>query len=197
MPQTCPPGTKRRKAIQKILAFTSALPPAWYAKQSKRLRTGDPPPLKVPLEAQTVLPLSFGEETKYDPYDAYISKGEKGLGIKLKNIDEKAVVRAFAEWRLPPSVGGGGGHSVVEAKIGGSVVRINDVIMAVNNLDARTESFQTVIDKIKEAEERLICIRFARPVVPPHSTILAASAATNATKQSPPPANPPPRSIAI
>ena len=48
----------------------------------------------------SVLPPSFGTTTTYECYDCYVNKGDQGLGIKLKNIEEKAVVRGFAPWRF-------------------------------------------------------------------------------------------------
>ena len=67
---------------------------------------------------------------------------------------------------LEKELGGPGHETVTTVAFGSSNVMVNDVIMAVNNLDARSEPFQAVIEKIKTAEQKVICIRFVRPVLP-------------------------------
>jgi len=120
------------------------------------------------------LPPTFGEDTKFESFDAFVAKNPLGLGLKLKNVDEKAVVRGFAPWRLQattaasgtgtatngssPSNGSGNGSSSSSGInsamppsvfLGTTEVRVNDVIMSVNNLDARAELFNTVRNDLK------------------------------------------------
>ena len=172
----------------------------------------------------SVLPPSFGSETEYECFDCFVKKGEQGLGVKLKNIDEKAVVRGFTPWRilaskaasslrsrddatsaavpllggvrsastakaskgagndihcdealmstLSPSANAASNSAVIakstepvrEVYIGKAAVRVNDVVLAVNNLDARSESFAAVVEKLKASSD-LLCVRFARPLL--------------------------------
>jgi len=154
------------------------------------------------------LPPSFGLGTSFECFDAYVGKGggslfdasgkelpngqPPSLGITLKNIEGKAVVRGFAPWRLrhpaqpppvspstaaaaaavspsSPSLSGGAAFSGV--LINGTEVRVNDVIVAVNNFDARGEAFSAVMGKLKDTsgpgsdDNALVCVRFARPTV--------------------------------
>jgi hypothetical protein len=164
-----------------------------------------------------VLPPSFGLGTKWECFDAFLTKGgptttttkatttaaatsttrrsrrdggeqeaaaaaattttaTPSLGISLKNIEEKAVVRGFAPWRLQQAATKGGPFQGVV--ISGTEVRVNDVIVSVNNLDARGEPFRIVMAKLRDASmgpipilddgdtnNSAVCVRFARPVV--------------------------------
>ena len=94
-------------------ASTSSSLKAKASKPSKKAKRGSKndilgPPSMLPSSGDSkipghrpdsVLPPSFGASTQYNCYDCYVHRGEQGVGIKLKNIDEKAVVRGFAPWR--------------------------------------------------------------------------------------------------
>mmetsp|Transcript_36713 Transcript_36713/g.82252 ORF Transcript_36713/g.82252 Transcript_36713/m.82252 type:complete len:737 (+) Transcript_36713:97-2307(+) len=141
---------------------------------------------------EAVLPPSFGKSTSYECYDAFVSLsppdensagpngnvggGGGGLGIKFKNIEERAVVRGFAPWRLgskdhPLSADSAAANSGPAAvKVGGTLVRINDVVVSVNNFDARGEHFGLVIEKLRQAcgavaAAEVVCLRLARPLI--------------------------------
>lgn len=162
------PGEKRRAALKVAEKWSLFLPqPPWYSTSKRKLSRRDdgeydtrsPAARELMLRRHTlpgnVLPRSFGHDTAFTCFDTYLSKKEKGLGIKFKNMDEKAVVRGFANW-LPGD----------ELSTGTVKVHVNDVAVAVNNLDARSELFQDVVNKLKSIEEgQLICMRFARPVL--------------------------------
>jgi hypothetical protein len=131
------------------------------------------------LPPSCILPPTFGADTPFSCFDAFVQKNPLGLGLKLKNVDEKAVVRGFAPWRLQAAgighgtagSGGGGASSATNGSgastrrgngsssssssgsssatpssvfLGTTEVRVNDVIVSVNNLDARAELFNTV-----------------------------------------------------
>lgn len=59
---------------------------------------------------------------------------EKGVGLKLKNMGGKAVVKVIS-----PDFG----------KASSEEIKKNDVILAVNELDARTATFDAIIDKFR------------------------------------------------
>jgi len=135
---------------------------------------------------ERLLPACFGSSSVC--FDVFVAvDGERGLGLKLKAIEGKAVVRGFAPWRTPAVKGENGapevkatleaiaGRSAGGALLGQTEVRVNDVIVSVNNLDARGEPFTAVVAKIRDASQApdgagsaapaILCIRFARPLI--------------------------------
>jgi hypothetical protein len=96
----------------------------------------------------------------------YLRRSAKGLGLRLRNVDNRAVVGSFAPWFKTEE------HNV----------RANDVIISVNSLDAKTSGFEKLLlllratppqrnDKDRttvgmEAVDDIVCVRLARPTGP-------------------------------
>jgi len=118
------------------------------------------------MQATLTLPLSFGADTPYTTHTVYLRRTALGLGLRLRNVDNRAVVGSFAAWFKPED------HNV----------RVNDVVVSVNSLDAKTNGFDKLLlllrapppakrDKEKltvgmESVEDIVCMRLARPTGP-------------------------------
>jgi hypothetical protein len=61
----------------------------------------------------------------------------EGVGLRIKNVDGKAVIKGFS----PNFVGFYGSET--------NTLQVNDVIVAVNNIDAKTTSFEAVIEAFR------------------------------------------------
>ena len=102
----------------------------------------------------SVLPKSWLQMDKdlgFDTIDVVV-KAEQTFGIGFKNVDERCVVRAFAE------------NADAVGKL-----RCNDVLMAVGDVEARAVGFKATLEELgKFAPAGAATLRVARPRLPPH-----------------------------
>lgn len=93
--------------------------------------------LSLQQDNEDVLPNSFGEVATYSTHTVYLKKKESGVGLRIKNIDGKAVIKGF--------------NLNFDGFYGSETdsIQINDVIVAVNNIDAKTASFNTIIEAFR------------------------------------------------
>ncbi len=102
----------------------------------------------------SVLPktwLEMDKDLAFDTVDVVV-KAEKTFGIGFKNVDERCVVRAFAE------------NADAVGKL-----RCNDVLMAVGDVEAREVGFKATLEELgKCAPAGSATLRVARPRLPPH-----------------------------
>ncbi len=113
-------------------------------------------------QAGLVLPYSFGEGRTHTSHTVYLKKSNRGVGIKVRDIDSRLVVRGFATWFDSVS------HNV----------RINDVIVAANAVDARSGNTERIKNEFAYKQhstgaekisiglsmiEETICVQLARP----------------------------------
>jgi hypothetical protein len=115
------------------------------------------------------LPTSFGD-VPFDLVTVYFKKREEGLGLRLKDIEGKLVVKGLTMQPSDPLAG---------------KVHINDVIYAVNHMDSRSSSLAALLgalkwkppveDNITAASlaimDSLIRVTFARPKEPIHENL--------------------------
>ena len=114
------------------------------------------------LQAGLVLPYSFGPDRGYTYHTVYLKKSVRGVGLKVRVIDHRVVVRGFASWFDSSR----------------NNVRVNDVIAAANAIDAcsgRADRIMTefiykppasATEKISvgmSLVEETVCVRIARP----------------------------------
>ena len=91
------------------------------------------------------------KDLAFDTVDVVV-KAEKTFGIGFKNVDERCVVRAFAE------------NADAVGKL-----RCNDVLMAVGDVEAREVGFKATLEELgKCAPAGSATLRVARPRLPPH-----------------------------
>jgi len=70
------------------------------------------------------LPSSFGEGVRYAELTVFLKKDQRGIGLRIKNIDERLVIRSFSDWFDNSR----------------AMLQANDVILAINNHDAKEVS---------------------------------------------------------
>ena len=71
----------------------------------------------------------------------------QGFGLVLRNVEERAVIRAVAE----------------TASAAARRLRPNDIIVSAANMDARAFSFDHLVEKIKAMLDSVLVLRIARP----------------------------------
>lgn len=114
------------------------------------------------VQQTLVLPYCFGPSRGYSMHTVYLKKSNRGVGLKVRLIDDRIVVRGFAEWFAP-----------------GINLRVNDVLLGVNSLDARESNPAKMMKAFEftgpasSAGERMlmglsivddtVCLRVARP----------------------------------
>ena len=114
------------------------------------------------MQTSLVLPYSFGMHTPFNSHTVYFKKTDgRGIGLKVKNIDGRVVIRGHAE----------------DFDRRACDVMVNDVILSCNSLDARTTSFEKILAVLRAppAKEKAsvglmvvddtVCVRLARPIV--------------------------------
>jgi len=114
------------------------------------------------VQAGLVLPYSFGPDRGLTYHTVYLKKSARGVGLKVRVIDNRVVVRGFASWFDSSR----------------NNVRINDVIAAANAIDACTGRADRIMaefnfkppagasEKVSvgmSLVEETICVRLARP----------------------------------
>ena len=72
------------------------------------------------VQKTLVLPFGFGAKTRYTVHNVFLKKSPRGVGLRVRIIDNRLVIRDFAEW-FDPYLN----------------LRVNDVIMNINHLDCR------------------------------------------------------------
>lgn len=113
------------------------------------------------IQAGMMLPYSFGQGLGYTLHTLYLKKSSRGVGLRVRIIDDRVVVRGFADW-FNPSIN----------------IRVNDVIAAANATDARTGKPGRIINEFNykpppdptekvmvglSMVEETICLSIARP----------------------------------
>ena len=102
----------------------------------------------------SVLPktwLKMDKDLGFDTIDVVV-KAAPTFGIGFKNVDERCVVRAFAE------------NADAVGKL-----RCNDVLIAVGDVEARAVGFKATLEELgKCAPAGAATLRVARPRLPPH-----------------------------
>lgn len=114
------------------------------------------------MQTSLVLPYSFGMHTPFNSHTVYFKKtGGRGIGLKVKNIDGRVVIRGYAE----------------DFDRRACDVMVNDVILSCNSLDARATSFDKILAVLRAPPSKekasvgltvvddTVCVRLARPVV--------------------------------
>jgi len=114
------------------------------------------------VQAGLALPYSFGPDRGHTYHTVYLKKSVRGVGLKVRVIDSRVVVRGFASWFDSSR----------------NNVRINDVIAAANAIDASSGRADRIMaefnfkpppaatEKISvgmSLVEETICVRLARP----------------------------------
>lgn len=159
-PEEPPPETrdmsKKARAMRRVRDLVPDLPESQIPFRASSIDEGFSRKRQstalVSYSAQ-LLPLSFGT-LSYGLVDCVLEPTADGqFGLKVKNIDQRCVVRRF--YPDPPS--SPAAHHL----------RINDVVVAVGNCDARAHRFDDVVRRITRAgrSRQRIALRVARPLV--------------------------------
>jgi hypothetical protein len=140
---------------------------SWTSTSSSKKLKGNEQHLKkreghvVSIQAEQALPLSFGKSMKFSTHTIYLKKSARGVGLRVRVIDQRIVVRGFANW-FDPSIN----------------IRSNDVIMAANAVDARLNNPNKMLKEFAWRDtstsnekravglsmiEEVVCLRIARP----------------------------------
>jgi len=140
---------KRAKSLQKVSNFCAKNCKRETEMLKKRFTRSKPSKLAAYIthaRDYTVLPKIFGDETEHVCFDVHAVKDEKiGFGFYVKEIEGKPVIKGFKDFKYL-------------AKL-----KVNDVILAVNNVDQRNEPFSGFMEKVKLIKGHAI-LRVARPM---------------------------------
>jgi hypothetical protein len=113
------------------------------------------------IQSGLTLPYSFGRARAFTLRTVYLKKSNRGVGLRVKKIDKRLVVRGFASW-FDPSVD----------------IRVNDVIAVANTVDARANNPDRMLQEFTFRDtaastektavglslvEEMICLQIARP----------------------------------
>ena len=113
------------------------------------------------IQATLVLPYAFGMTTPFITHTVYFKKTVDGIGLKVKNIDGRVVVRGFRDFF---------DRRIINAQV-------NDVVLSCNSLDARATSFDKILSLLRAPPQQektsvglavvdeTVCVRLARPVL--------------------------------
>jgi len=134
---------KKARAIAKVRAFLAARTDSGSGdgektsskkKTSKKKRSPRVDEAAQSFKIRTMaLPLSFGD-VPYKIFRLYIKKKEEGIGLRLQNVDNRLVVKGLRVDASDPLA---------------SQVHINDVIVAVNELESRSISVDKLVEALK------------------------------------------------
>ena len=112
------------------------------------------------MQQRLVLPYCFGPDREYSLHTVFLKKSNRGIGLRIRVIDDRLVVRGFAPWFNR-----------------NNDLRVNDVLLGVNSLDARDSNPIAMMKAFEYQEapkdekqlmglsivEDTVCLRVARP----------------------------------
>ena len=112
------------------------------------------------MQQGLVLPYCFGPDREYSLHTVFLKKSNRGTGLRIRIIDDRLVVRGFAPWFNRSND-----------------LRVNDVLLGVNSLDARDSNPKAMMTAFEYQEagrnekqlmglsivEDTVCLRIARP----------------------------------
>ena len=145
--------------------------PIFFHSNSKKVKTNK-------FEKSSVLPLSFGATTPYTIFSKFVLKRPEGIGLRIKVIDGKAVIKGklifinnsillmlYINYIL-----GFHDHILPDFK---NALQVDDVLYKVGDLDSTKVPLDKLIVPIKEMESmsqesvhesNTLCLYFVRPI---------------------------------
>lgn len=148
-----PKGTKKARAVKRVRQLIPDVDISSVPFREEELVKRSRKSSQYTSYSARLLPVSFGD-VPYALLDCLIEPNAEGqFGMKVKNIDERCVVRRF--------------YPDPFTSPAAQQLRSNDVVVAVGNLDARAHPFEDVVQRIAQtAQQRLpAAIRVARPLL--------------------------------
>lgn len=135
------------------------------------------------MQQTLALPYCFGTDRKYSIHTVYLKKSNRGIGLRIRIIDDRIVVRGFASWFNR-----------------NNNLRLNDVLLGVNSLDARDSNPRTMMKAFEYQEapksekqlmglsivEDTVLLRVARPDIweEPQASSAAGSGSSSSSSNS-------------
>ena len=178
------PTVIRNKGRPKALAQGSPGDNASFKQEQDAGSTGGeegvaqaPPPRKRFKPSRTPaawnharLPKAFGDGTAYSSYSRYLRLRPDGIGLLVRVIDGRVVVQGFSD-HIP--------LEYITPNSEGTEIKVNDVIMSVNQLDSISSSAERLLgalrykERIQQESARMlnshvsqdsVRVTFARPI---------------------------------